>query len=212
MSGAGELHGQVATPVHGLPDTPPVEVLNLSDLPADLQDILRPRVERLGYLGAFFSLAGYQPEALGGFITFTEALKQALPTDLAEVVALTVAARLGVEYELTQHRRLARSMQLSQTWIDAVTSTVERPSELTSAQQGVRDLSHAVLDDFGRSARPAFERLVAVLGAAKAVAVLLLISRYVAHGCVANTLGLTAPTAVQSVRPAAEVAGGPVAG
>ena len=64
-------------------------------LPQNLAVMLRPRVERLGYLGEFFRCAAHQPAALVSFMAFTENLKHALPDRLTETVALTVSTRSG---------------------------------------------------------------------------------------------------------------------
>ena len=69
--------------------------LDLADLPDELRQQLSPRVRRLGYLGDFFRYCGHQPDALLHFNLFTEALKEALPPDLTETVALTIAAAAG---------------------------------------------------------------------------------------------------------------------
>src|ERR1700748_66829 len=43
------------------------------------------------YLGEFFQCTAHQPEALLSFLEFTEHLKHALPSNLTEVIALSVA-------------------------------------------------------------------------------------------------------------------------
>src|SRR5216684_4295787 len=90
------------------------------DLPPDLAALLRPRVERLGYLGEFFRYAAHQPKALMSFLEFTEDLKQALPDNLTEVVALTVARLMENDYERVQHERLALKRGLGEPWLRAV--------------------------------------------------------------------------------------------
>src|SRR5215470_7455189 len=94
--------------------------LGLDAMPPALADALRPRVQRLGYLGEFFQCAANAPDALLAFHQFTEALKAALPERVTEVVALTVATRLGNAYERHQHERLCRRLGLSDEWIRAV--------------------------------------------------------------------------------------------
>lgn len=47
------------------------------ELEPKLREALRPRVERLGYLGEFFRCAGHAPDVLRHFMAMTEALKQA---------------------------------------------------------------------------------------------------------------------------------------
>lgn len=54
--------------------------LELDQLPAELATALRPRVQRLGYLGEFFKCAAHQPAALLSFMRFTDDLKEVLPT------------------------------------------------------------------------------------------------------------------------------------
>ena len=104
-----------------------VAPLDLADLPDDLRRQLAPRVQRLGYLGDFFRYCGHQPDALLHFYLFTEALKDALPPDLTEAVALTVAAASGNDYERAQHERLARRLGFSDPWIAALAGSGHSP-------------------------------------------------------------------------------------
>ena len=188
--------------IRGLPSEPralrPAELTNLD--PA-LSARLTPRIERLGYLGAFFAYAAHQPAALTGFVDFTESLKDSLPDGLAEVVALAAATVHRNEYELVQHVRRARVLGFSDEWIAQATGDdggSEAPSAgLSDDEAIVRDLTLAVLRDAGHSAGSRFDEVVDRLGAETATGVLLLIGRYSAHACVANTLGLTAPEGVQ---------------
>src|SRR5512143_1851057 len=94
--------------------------LDMDQLPPPLAAALRPRVERLGYLGEFFQCAANVPDALLAFQQLTEALKAALPDRVTEVVALTVATRLGNDYERYQHERLCRTLGFDDGWIRAV--------------------------------------------------------------------------------------------
>lgn len=182
----------IETSVRGAPAiTSPVPLVGAHELPEPLAERLAPRMQRLGYLGAFFAYAAHQPDALAGFIDFTESLKKTLPVDLAEVVALSVAGALHSGYELAQHKRLATRLGLADEWVGAVLDGP--PDVLDAAQTAVRDLTSAVLAHGGHRARPPFERVVNLLGPADAIGVLLLIGRYVAHAHVANTLELTDP-------------------
>src|SRR5687767_12370084 len=90
------------------------------DLAPRLQDVLGPRVERLGYLGEFFQCAAVQPDILAPFLEMTDALKKALPDRLTETGALTVASIMGNDYERHQHERLSRKLGFSEAWIAAV--------------------------------------------------------------------------------------------
>jgi len=56
--------------------------LEFDELAPRLQDILRARVARLGYLGEFFKCTAVQPDILASFLEMTEALKNALPDRL----------------------------------------------------------------------------------------------------------------------------------
>ena len=189
--------------IRGLPSEPralrPAELTNLD--PA-LSARLTPRIERLGYLGAFFAYAAHQPAALTGFVDFTESLKDSLPDGLAEVVALAAATVHRNEYELVQHVRRARVLGFSDQWIAEATGRDESSSEmgththcahLSDDELAARDLTHCVLRDAGHGSSSSFDVVVGQLGAQAAMGVLLLIGRYVAHACVANTLGLTSP-------------------
>ena len=82
-----------------------------------LQAYLRPRIERLGYLGEFFQCAGHQPEALLSFLEFTDHLKHALPNNLTEIVSLTVAQLMNNSYERVQHERLSLKLGFGENWL-----------------------------------------------------------------------------------------------
>ena len=97
--------------------------LSLKEMTPALQESLRPRVERLGYLGEFFQCAAHQPQALMSFMSFTEDLKQALPDNLTEVVALSVATLMGNAYERVQHERLSLKLGFSRDWVREVISS-----------------------------------------------------------------------------------------
>ena len=87
-----------------------------------LRSRLKARVDRLGYLGEFFQVAAHQPEALAGFIAFTEALKEHLDWRLAEVIALTVATETGNAYERVQHERLALTLGMTESEVRGLVS------------------------------------------------------------------------------------------
>src|SRR5919197_4365114 len=91
--------------------------LTMAELDPQLAELLRPKVERLNYLGEFFQCTGHQPRALMSFYTLTEDLKEALPDNLTELVALTIATRMRNNYERVQHERLALKQGFSEDWI-----------------------------------------------------------------------------------------------
>src|SRR5919198_1764899 len=91
--------------------------LAMAELDPQLAELLRPKVERLNYLGEFFQCTAHQPKALISFYELTEDLKDALPDNLTELVALTIAAKMKNTYEQVQHERLALKLGLSEEWI-----------------------------------------------------------------------------------------------
>jgi alkylhydroperoxidase family enzyme len=167
--------------------------LEMADLPPALAEVLRPRVERLGYLGEFFRCAAHAPDALLAFDVFTAALKRALPDWATEVVALTVATRLGNAYERHQHERLCRRLGFSDEWIRAVEDL--RAEALADDEGVVQRLALAVLDRQGHDVQAELEAVIDALGPPAAMAVLLVIGRYVTHSLVVNALALRPPVA-----------------
>src|SRR5258707_11051131 len=99
-----------------------IPTLSMTELDPELAEILRTKVERLNYLGEFFHCAGHQPRALISFYTLTEDLKKALPDNLTELVALTIATKLNNAYERVQHERLSLKLGLSEAWVREVVS------------------------------------------------------------------------------------------
>jgi alkylhydroperoxidase family enzyme len=164
-------------------------------MPEGLQDLLASRVERLGYLGGFFSLLGHQPGALAAFYEYTEALKAALPDDLTEVVALRTATLMANDYERVQHERLARKHGQSEDWIQAAEGG--GGEELSPDQVLVHRLADRMVEDRGHGADAELRDVVAAIGQERGVAVLLLVGRYVAHAHIANALRLTPPERVR---------------
>jgi alkylhydroperoxidase family enzyme len=195
--------------------------LGPEELAPGVADLLRPRVERLGYLGEFFRCAAHQPAALISFMTFTEDLKRALPDRLTETVALTVSTELDNAYERHQHERLCLKLGLGEAWIRAVEARDphaafaplalrraspkhaapsrvrrrERPARqpLSDIDRRVQDLTLAVLRRHGKNTTAELEALVQAIGHEQAIAVLMLIGRYVTHALMVNALDLTPP-------------------
>jgi alkylhydroperoxidase family enzyme len=166
----------------------------LDQLPADLAAALRPRVERLGYLGEFFKCAAHQPQALRSFMALTDDLKQALPEKLTEVVALTVAGEMQNIYERNQHEQLCRRLGFADEWIRAVNAAQPgRGSALADDERSVQQLVQAVIARHGHGVGPEVEAVVTALGPAATIAILFLIGRYVSHSLFVNALGLAPP-------------------
>jgi hypothetical protein len=157
--------------------------IGFDELDPELREVLRPRVERLGYLGEFFQCAAHQPAALIALNALTEQLRGALPDEDAEIVALTVASVTGNDYERHQHERLSLTLGFSRSWITSVIALEEGGI----VQRTVLDL----LADRGRGAD--VDALAAERGDDIAIAVLLLTGRYLMHSTVVNALGLAPP-------------------
>jgi len=168
--------------------------LSAGEMPAELAEMLRPRVERLGYLGEFFQCAAHQPKALMSFMRFTEDLKQALPDNFTEVVALTVASLMENRYERVQHERLSLKLGFDKAWVrDVLSLAPDREGCLSEEERGVQRLVLAVVARRGHDTESELQTVVETVGSGKAIALLLLIGRYVTHAFVVNSLGLTAP-------------------
>lgn len=172
----------------------PLSRLELDELPPALALALQPRVKRLGYLGEFFKCAAHQPEALEAFMKFTEYGKQGLPSALVEVIALSVAGWSANAYERNQHERLCIRSGFSRDWVAAVNElNPERDSAMTAQERALQRLVITILESRGKGATAQFEQIVAALGNSAAIAVLMVIGRYVVHGLIVNTLALSPP-------------------
>jgi alkylhydroperoxidase family enzyme len=167
----------------------------MDELGAELRALLAPRVERLGYLGDFFRYSAHQPEALGHFIRYTEALKGALPDDLVETVALTAATVLGNDYERNQHERLCVALGFGQEWVRAVEHAAASGDTSGLAPEVAVCSAYVRSAVLGVEPRGEFAALVAAIGEAPAVGVVLTAARYAAHALVVRTFGITAPVA-----------------
>ena len=168
--------------------------ITMSGMPAALAGMLRPKVERLGYLGEFFQCAANQPDALRSFMQFTDDLKAALPDNLTELVALTVSAYMSNTYERHQHERLCLKLGFSKDWIHQVLSLSAEPGGALKAEELlVHQLVLKVLETNGQGAGREIEAVVEAVGPKQAIAVLLLIGRYMTHAVLVNTLSLAPP-------------------
>jgi len=164
------------------------------ELPEELRARLQSRVERLGYLGEFFQLAAHQPEALAGFIDFTEALKRALPERLVEVIALTAASETGNAYERVQHERLALTLGFSESEVRSLVAHGASLEAFSPAELAAIEVARQVCGARGHAC-PAYDNLEQLVGEDIAVGCLMTAVRYLAHATMANTWGLAPPVA-----------------
>jgi alkylhydroperoxidase family enzyme len=157
-----------------------------------LAAVLRSRVERLGYLGEFFQCAAHAPGALAAFIAFTDAAKGDLPDNLVELVALTASVQAGSDYERNQHERLAVRLGLGRDWVAAVNRC--EPENLESDEErAVQRYVLAALARHGHDTEAEIETMAHAIGAAGAVAVMMLTGRYLVHALFVNGLRLNPP-------------------
>jgi alkylhydroperoxidase family enzyme len=167
---------------------------SFEDLPPLLQDELRAKFERLGYLGEFFQVCAGQPDALYHFNRFTEELKAALPANLVELLALTLSTWADNYYEQVQHERLSLKSGLSNDWVMAVKRLdPDQASALSETEKDVQRLALAMARTQGRDAQAELASVSRHLAPALQVAVLLTVGRYIAHSTICNTLKFDAP-------------------
>jgi hypothetical protein len=168
--------------------------LEFEGLRPDLAETLRPRVERLGYLGEFFKCAGHQPQALMSFMQFTEDLKHALPDRLTEVVSLTVATVYENAYERIQHERLSLKLGFGEPWVRGVISLrADGSGGMSEAEILAQKLTLAVIERHGHNTTIELEAVIETIGFEQAIAILMLIGRYVTHALIVNSLNLAPP-------------------
>ena len=168
--------------------------LSMDELDPQLAEVLRPKVERLKYLGEFFQCTGHQPRALMSFYSLTEDLKDALPDNLTELVALTIATMMKNDYERVQHERLALKLGFTESWIREVESlNPKADGERSPTECRVQELTLATVERQGHGIKRELEEVIKDIGHKPAVAILMLIGRYVMHALIANSLELKPP-------------------
>lgn len=170
-----------------------IKRLTLDELRPDLALSLKARVERLGYLGEFFRIAGHQPDALIAFQQYTEASKGDLDKRHVELIALTVAAVVGNAYERHQHERLSIRSGFGQDWVKAVEMLNPKNSGLPIAEATLQHFVIDALANHGRGMGDRVDDLASLLGQEQAVAVLMVIGRYLVHGLMVNAFDLAPP-------------------
>ena len=168
--------------------------LSEAEMPPDVMAMLRPRVARLGYLGEFFRYAAHQPKALKSFLEFTEDLKHALPDRLTELVALSVAKIMDNAYEQVQHERLSLKLGFGEAWVCEVLSLKAEAGDVFGKNEAlVQQLVLAAIARKGHGCSQELDAVAAAIGGSSAIAVLMLIGRYVTHALIVNSLNLARP-------------------
>jgi alkylhydroperoxidase family enzyme len=168
--------------------------LEMEQFPPELAAALKPKVDRLRYLGEFFKCMGNQPKALLSFNTLTEDLKHALPDNFTEVVALTVAGLMENHYERHQHERLSVKLGFDREWVREINALApQHAKRMREDERVVQGFAMAIISRRGQDVEQEFDALVRAVGAPHAVAIIMLIGRYVMHALIANALALTPP-------------------
>ena len=168
--------------------------LEFDDLAAPLAQALKPRVIRLGYLGEFFRIMGHQPGPLRAFVEFTESAKAPLDKRIVEVVALTVATCKGNAYERNQHERLSVRLGFGREWVTDVEALRPNDSELMNdSDKHVQRFVLSAVNGSPKEAQGAMETIVEVFGYENAVAILMVVGRYIAHAVMVSALGIAPP-------------------
>lgn len=172
--------------------------MQYEELDPSLQTLLKPTVDRLGYLGEYFQVAGQVPGAVPAFMQYTGAVKAPLADAHNEVLALAVCRMLEADYEMIQHERLARRFGLSLEWIAAAEAREgSNPSALNEEERALQALAQAAVASHGLRCKSELQVVVAKLGPQRAVAAMLQISRFVGIALMCNALEMALP--VQSV-------------
>jgi len=101
---------------------------------------------------------------------------------------------MGNAYERNQHERLSIRLGFGRDWVAAANALdPETPSALCERERHLQRLALAILNNKGKGTGVAFGHAVEVLGEAQAIAVLMVIGRYVTHALIVNTLALEPP-------------------
>lgn len=172
-------------------------------LDPSLREFLKPTVDRLGYLGEFFQVAGHVPGAIPAFMQYTGAVKAPLADAQNEVLALTVCAALEADYELIQHERLSKRLGFPLEWIAAAEGRLgSHPSALKDDERALQALALAMVTSHGLRCEAELRGVVQAIGQQKAVAALLQVSRFVHIALLCNALKLTLPVPSVFEKPA----------
>ena len=173
----------------------PVKIprMEFTELPDSIAELLRSKYERLGYLGEFFARTAHQEEALRSFIEFTEASKGALDMRLVEAIALTVAVMGEVAYERNQHERLSVKLGFGAQWVKAVEALAPDHSSLSPEERCVQKYVMHAVEHNGRGSSALLDELVDAVGHEKAVAVMMVMARYIGHAVLVNSMDIEAP-------------------
>jgi hypothetical protein len=106
---------------------------------------------------------------------------------------LTVACQIGNQYEQNQHERLSVRLGFGREWVQRVEQLSPDVSGLPADEAAIQRFVLAAIASMGRDSDTEFEAVVDAVGPEAAVAVLMVIGRYLVHGLFVNCLNLAPP-------------------
>ena len=174
----------------------------LEEIGDPLRGMLEPMTVRLGYFGEMLQFLSHSEPSLGAFLHYSAALKDELPLNLVEVIALTVSARMGFYYERIQHERLALKCGFDRDWIaGAIGSSAEDP--LSPLERLVSYIACSMVAHRYEAAQDGLRRLVDDQGPGVAAAALFQITRQISIGLMGRILEphLPVPSIFESAHP-----------
>lgn len=168
--------------------------LAFEDIEPQLQKELGPTVERLGYFGEFFQVFAQVPGAVSAFMAYTKTVKAPLDDAQNELLALAVCCAMNDRYECVQHERLVLKLGFTREWIAAAEGRADcDPGLLSPSEAALRRLALAVLERQGSRCSAEVADVAALIGAEKAAAALLQVTRFVMIATLCNALSLSLP-------------------
>jgi alkylhydroperoxidase family enzyme len=119
--------------------------VTIDDAPEAVADALRQMPAKVGIV----NLIAHAETCLRPFLRLGQAIltSLALPADLRELAILHSARLSDMDYQWTQHARLATLVGLSDAKIDAVRAGVPDPSLFTPAERAVLAFTESVVRD-----------------------------------------------------------------
>lgn len=157
--------------------------------PADMGPRARELTQARGNLNVYRTLANADKVFTGWMVAGDAALSSpTLPTRLRELVVLRTAYLMDCDYELGQHRDVARAAGVSTAEIDAVLSENNwRTYSFGEVELAVLNLATELLT-IRSVAADTFERVHGALGSQACVEVLMVIGRYAGLALMLNAL------------------------
>lgn len=166
----------------------PLPRLTFDELPTAAREAVRPRFERLGYLGEVFSLVGHNETSLLALLAFADNVGASASPEQKEIVALTVSTLNGARAELNQHEQRSLRIGMSSARVAAVETLELQHPELDDGDAAIMRLAIATTRSDWSDARAALYAVVESFGAEVAVALLMQTGYYLMANAVGHVL------------------------